>query len=89
VKKIVTERERLFGELKKLDWLKPYPSQANFVLCKVLKGKSSAIQQKLQSEGIIIRCIDQPPLLPNCLRIGVGKPEETDILLRRLREVEE
>ena len=89
VKKIVAERERLFGELKNLDWLKPYPSQANFVLCKVLKGKASEIQQKLQSEGIIIRCIDQPPLLPNCLRIGVGKPEETDILLRRLREVEE
>ena len=33
VTRIVMERERLFGKLQELDWLKPYPSQANFILC--------------------------------------------------------
>ena len=88
VKKIVAERERLFGELKQFKWLNPYPSKANFILCQVLKGEASQIQQRLQRQGILIRCIDQPPLLPNCLRIAVGKPEENDMLVRRLRELE-
>ena len=33
IEKIVTERERLFGKLKDLDWLTPYPSGGNFILC--------------------------------------------------------
>ena len=33
VVKIVAERERLFSKLKELDWLKPYPSNGNFILC--------------------------------------------------------
>ncbi|GAI50134.1 unnamed protein product, partial [marine sediment metagenome] len=33
VAKIVAERERLFNKLKELEWLKPYPSSANFILC--------------------------------------------------------
>jgi len=33
VAKIFAERERLFNKLKELEWLKPYPSSANFILC--------------------------------------------------------
>ena len=40
VKAIIAERERLFAELKKLRFLKPYPSQANFILCAVLNGNA-------------------------------------------------
>lgn len=29
------ERERLFGVLQQFDFLQPYPSQANFILCSV------------------------------------------------------
>jgi histidinol-phosphate aminotransferase len=32
VDKIIAERERLFNELKKIKWLKPYPSKANLIL---------------------------------------------------------
>ena len=87
VKKIIAERDRFSKELEKFTWLKPIPSQANFILCQVLRGNAREIQQKLQSKGIIIRCIDQPPRLPNCLRIGVGKPEETNILLSELQKL--
>lgn len=33
VAKITAERERLLTKLGELEWLKPYPSQANFILC--------------------------------------------------------
>jgi len=88
VKTIITERERLFEELKKLKWLKPFPSQANFIFCSVLKGKASELQQKLQKKGILVRHFDQP-LLQNGVRISVGKPEHTDALIKVLQQLEE
>jgi histidinol-phosphate aminotransferase len=86
VKAIVTERERLFNELKKLKWLKPYPSQANFIFCSVLNGKACELHQKLQNKGILVRYFDQP-LLRNSIRISVGKPEHTDALIKALHEI--
>jgi histidinol-phosphate aminotransferase len=86
VKAIVAERERLFEELKKLEWLKSYPSQANFIFCSVLKGKASELRQKLETRGILVRYFDLPRL-ENSLRISVGKPEHTDILIKALQEI--
>ena len=87
VKAIIAERERLFEELKKLKWLKPLPSQANFILCSVLDGGAKELWQKLQKKGILVRYFDQP-LLQNYIRISVGKPEHTDALIKVLRELE-
>ncbi|MBE9482973.1 MAG: histidinol-phosphate transaminase [Chloroflexi bacterium] len=86
VRTIVAERERLFGELKKLRFLKPFPSQANFIFCSVLNGKASELQQKLQSKGILIRYFDRP-LLRDCIRISVGKSEHNDALIKALQEL--
>ncbi len=86
VKAIVAERERLFAELEKLKFLKPFPSQANFIFCSVLNGKASEIQQKLQNKGILVRYFDMP-LLRNSIRISVGKPEHTDALIECLRQM--
>lgn len=88
VKAIITERERLFGELKKLKWLKPFPSWANFILCSVLNGKASQLQQKLQDRGILVRYFDTP-LLQNFIRISVSKPEHTDALIKALQQIGE
>jgi len=85
VKAIIAERERLFGELKKLEWLKPFPSQANFILCSVLKGEAGELRQKLQDKGILVRYFAEP-LLRNFIRISVGKPEHTDALIECLRQ---
>lgn len=87
VKAIIDERERLFTELKKLRFLKPFPSRANFILCSVLNGKASQLQQKLRDKGILVRYFDTP-LLRNSVRISVGKPEHTDALIKALREIE-
>ena len=86
VKAIVAERERLFNELAKLDWIQPFPSRANFIFCHVLNGQAAEIQKKLEDRGILIRYFDIP-LLQNSLRISVGRPEHTDAVIKALKEM--
>jgi len=88
VKDMISEREKLFEELSKLDFLKPYPSKANFILCAVLDGSAGEIRHKLQKKGILVRYYDTP-LLKNCIRISVGKSEHTDIIMQALRRIKE
>ncbi|MFC1967239.1 histidinol-phosphate transaminase [Chloroflexota bacterium] len=88
VKAIIGERERLFGELSKLAWLKPFPSQANYILCLLKKGSAGKLHLKLQEKGILVRYFDQPRL-QNCIRVSAGKPEQTDALMKVLRDLEE
>jgi histidinol-phosphate aminotransferase len=86
VSKIVVERERLFGKLEELGWLRPYPSQANFILCSLPEGKAQEIWQGLRKKGIFVRYFDTPGLR-DCLRITVGRTEDTDALVTALKEV--
>jgi histidinol-phosphate aminotransferase len=86
VQKLIDERERLFTELETISWLKPYPSQANFILCRVEKGNALQLRQKLQEKGILIRYYDDT-LLKDYVRISVGKPEHTDALMNVLRSM--
>jgi histidinol-phosphate aminotransferase len=87
VRAIVAERERLLTELRNLKWLKPFPSQANFIFCSVVNGNASQIQERLLKKGILVRYFDIP-LLKNAIRISVGKPEHTDALIKALQEIE-
>ena len=86
VKVIISERQRLLTMLGELDWLKLYPSQANFVLCSVLKGNAKTIHRGLQGRGIFVRYFDIPEL-QDYLRISVGKPEHTEVLFAALKEL--
>jgi len=86
VARIVTERERLFGELKELDWLKPHPSSGNFILCCLPRGKAKETWQQLRRKGVFVRYFDTSRL-KDCLRISVGKPEDTNALIKALEEV--
>jgi len=86
VTKIVRERERLFGKLKELDWLRPYPSRGNFILCSLPGGEAKEIWQQLRKKGIFVRYFDTSRL-KDCLRISVGRPEDTDALVKALKEV--
>ena len=86
VEALIKERARLFKELKNISWLKPYPSQANFIYCAILKGNASEIHLKLQKKGVLVRYFDKP-LLQNSLRISVGRPEHTDALIKALHEL--
>ncbi len=86
VQKIIDERERLFAELQNIEWLKPYPSRSNFILCDVIKGDARTLQAKLEERGVIVRYFAEPRL-KNCLRFSVGRPEEDKVLLAALKEI--
>ena len=85
VGKIVQERERLFAALEEVDFLEPYPSHANFVLCRVRGRPAAALKAALAQQGILIRYFDTPTLREH-VRISVGKPEQTDALLFIIRK---
>jgi len=86
IARIVNERERLLDKLKELDWLKPHRSSGNFVLCSLPEGKAKKIWQQLRKKGIFVRYFDTS-VLKDCLRISVGKPEDTNALVKALEEV--
>jgi histidinol-phosphate aminotransferase len=88
VKKIIAERERLYKELKKIEWLKPFPSKANFIFCHVLNGTAKQICEGLMDRSIIIRYSGNH-LLKDAIRISVGKPEHTDMVIKAIREIGE
>jgi histidinol-phosphate aminotransferase len=79
VEKIKKERERMFNELKKL--VNPFPSQANFIFFKARKG----LAEDLLMRGVIIR--DCQSFGVEGYRVTVGKPDENDFFLEKLREL--
>ncbi|MFC1899254.1 histidinol-phosphate transaminase [Chloroflexota bacterium] len=86
VQAIIAEREHLFTELGKISWLKPLPSQANFILCRVLSGEAKDLKQKLQNKGILVRYFSDP-ILQDYIRFSVGKPKHTVALIKALGEI--
>jgi histidinol-phosphate aminotransferase len=86
VRKIIAERERLLKELEKITYLKPYPSRANYVLCRVGNNRAGDLRERMQGKGILVRFWDRP-LMRDFIRISVGRPEHTDAVIKVLKEM--
>ncbi len=86
VKVIVEERERMARTLAGFAWLRVYPSQANFLLCQVQGRAATAVQAQLRKRGVLVRHFDSPGVR-GCLRISVGRPEDTDRLVKAMSEI--
>lgn len=86
INRIRTERRRMTRRLAALDYLEPYPSAANFVLAQVTRGNAHDIHQRLADRGIMVRKYSDTRLR-DCLRISVGRPEDTDRLLTALQNI--
>lgn len=86
--RLLAERQRLSAGLQAVSYLQPYPSQANFILCRVTGRDARALRQALAQQGILVRYFNKPGL-QDCLRISVGRPEHTAALLKALRSLEE
>ena len=84
--KLIAERKRLSEALSKFDFLKAYPSLANFVLCRVLDRDAGDLKRALEAQGVLVRYFDKPGLR-DCIRISVGKPEHTDAFLEALKTI--
>ncbi len=84
-KEIINERERMSKALSLLDGVeKVYPSDANFLLCKM--DKANEIYNYLQQRKIIVRNRSREYNCESTLRITIGSVEENNKLLRSLEE---
>jgi len=83
VARIVAERERLLPLLAGLPFLRPIPSAANFILCRVEGRSARELKLALEREGVLVRYYSTP-LLRDYIRISVGTPEQSAVLLAAL-----
>ncbi len=81
---LIAERERLYRELSAVPFLHPYPSRANFVLCRVEGRDAKELKAALARQGILVRHYAKPGL-ENCIRVSAGRPEQTDVVLQALK----
>ena len=84
---IIDERKRLFNALLEFDWLSPYPTQANFILTRVIDRDAQQIKLNLASKGILIRYFKKTGLEDH-VRFSIGKPEQTDLVIEALKELD-
>ena len=86
VAEILVQRDVLRDLLLSVSCVKEvYPSDANFLLCKV--SDANAIYTYLQQKGIIVRNRNKVTLCANCLRITVGTPTENAEIYETLKEI--
>ncbi|MBI4336469.1 MAG: histidinol-phosphate transaminase [Chloroflexi bacterium] len=86
VKAIVEERERLAAMLRRIPGLTVYSSRGNFLLVRLPQGKARQAQAGLAERGIFVRYFDAPRVA-DCLRISVGLPQHTEVVVKALAEI--
>lgn len=85
ISKIVEERDRVCNTLKSkgLYVLKSY---SNSLLVKF--NKAGKVFEDLKKKSILVRYFGEDHLLSSYLRIGIGTPEQNDIVINTLKELE-
>ncbi|MBO4988990.1 MAG: histidinol-phosphate transaminase [Clostridia bacterium] len=85
VQKVISERERLKGELKSMG-LSVLDSKSNFLFVAFEKTGGEFIYRSLKERGVLVRYWNKPKLENYC-RITVGTPAQNDALLDALRHI--
>jgi len=78
------QRDRIFETLSAIDGMEVFPSDANFVL---FRGafEPARVWNMLLDHGVLVR--DLSMVVPGCLRVTAGTPEETTAFLDALEAV--
>jgi len=84
-KTIIETREYLKANLIRLGF-DVVPSSANFLLAKHKDRSGKELASKLREKGILIRRFDMPKISEH-IRITIGSKEETEILIKTLKEL--
>jgi len=84
---LVDERENLSKVFSEIDFLTPYPSHANFILCMVEGRDAKQLKDDLAANGIMVRYYSSPAVLAGCIRVSVGKPEQTAAIKKVLQSM--
>jgi len=88
IKFVVDEREWLMKNLRQLDGVNPYPSDANFILFKVTKENltSAIVTERMENRIVLVKDRGHLPLLENCIRVTVGTRNMNETFLSALKE---
>jgi len=82
---IKLERGRLLRELQRVPGVKPYPSDANFILFRV--SHAERVFDGLKRRGVLVKSLHgSHRLLAECLRVTVGTPDENAAFLSALTQ---
>jgi histidinol-phosphate aminotransferase len=80
---LVAERDRLYDQLRAIDGVHVWPSDANFLLFRTAR---EGLFDALLAHGVLIRDFSDKPRLEGCLRVSVGTRRENDTFLDALRK---
>jgi histidinol-phosphate aminotransferase len=86
VKKIIQERDRVFGRLSEIEGLTPVASKGNFMVVKSAADPAQIFADLLKRD-ILIRDVSSYPMLKDYFRVCVGTPAENNYLLEKIREI--
>jgi histidinol-phosphate/aromatic aminotransferase/cobyric acid decarboxylase-like protein len=83
IQTLISERQRLIGELRKRMGVRTFESAANFILIRTAKiGRE--LFKELYAQGVLVRDVSGYPMLERVLRVTVGTPEQNNKFLAAL-----
>ena len=79
------QRKVLLQKMSMQHDLQVFPSQANFILFRVLNKNANDVFESIKQSGVLIKNMKADAgLLNNCLRVTVGTPDENKAFLKAL-----
>lgn len=81
---LLEQRDRFYKRVGAFDWLLPYPSHSNYVLCRVGGGRvAGEVKAILAKRGVLVRYYDAPGVA-NCIRVSMGTEKQMERLYEEL-----
>ena len=90
--KVIRSTAKLYNELSELECLRPYPTEANFILCKLTNNMTSRelVTFLFENFGFLIRdCGTKPGLDSRFIRIASRTDKENENLISAIKRWEE
>lgn len=87
IKQIKDNRFWLYEQMKKIEGIQVFPSQANFLLFRVSGQKAQLVYNRLLEEGILIRGFGNQGRLAEHFRVTIGTKEECFCFLTKLKQI--
>lgn len=85
IRDIVHSRDELVAALGKMPGVEVFPSEANFVLFRVVHG-AAFWRDLLHNHSVLVRDLSRSPGLVDCLRVTIGTEEENRRFLMAMQD---
>lgn len=82
---IIEDRSMVYEMLNKFEGVTAYPSDANFILFKV--PDADRLHTNMIVKGVLVRNLNRPGRLENCMRVTIGNPEENHAFLVAIKRL--